>query len=91
LSDAYLKYFSEIEKLPWHIHRRPSQFSAVTDRETDEEEEGATETENEATRRVPGKVKFGQPDTETETEEAEASAHAFEKPVKKKKHSRKKE
>ena len=84
------KPFREVEKLPWHVHRRPSQFSAITDRDTDEEED-ATETENETARRVPGKVKFGQPDTETETEEAEPSAHAFEKPLKKKRHSRKKE
>ena len=42
------------------------------------------------TPRVTAKVKFGQPETETETEEAEAQSHAFEKPAKKKKHSRKK-
>ena len=79
--------FREIDKLPWH--RRPSQFSAISDRETDEGEE-EEETEPEVTRRGAGKVKFGQPETETETEEAEASAHAFEKPMKKKKHARKK-
>ena len=69
--------------MPWHIHRRPSQFSTISDDYDDEELEGPP--------KVAAKVKFGQPETETETEEAEAVSHAFEKPPKKKKHSRKKE
>ena len=82
-------YCRELEKLPWHIHRRPSQFSAVSDEDDDDDEE---QVEEDAPAKVgAAKVKFGQPETETETEEAEALSHAFQKPPKKKRHSRKKE